>query len=433
MKIKLFIILLTISTLASGQTEIKSYKGQVINEVSKTPIIDALLIYKNSLVGFTDIDGNYNITIKAPVDDVLTIKHFSFETKKIKVEDIKDNTITLTSKVNELAEVLIGFDDEAEDIIKKASKELKKGFRKAPYWSKANLKQVIKIDDTLPSYLEGDYSLFMVGADNNIWNKPILVPENTRRTKEHYIEASGDKKLAKSPFFNSWNVHFINDFFLLSYRFFEFSNPLLRKGKRNYAFSLDDTILIDGESYYVISYKSLKEYTNIKGRFFTDVQGEILLSQKTLSLKRITSLHKRSLKKTKGGVSNIFTIDYSEIGSEIFPIRISYNIKMTNKGSSVETEGVFSLNNIQTEAVENLRNTISHNRYLFHSSEIYNNYDINYWNDYKTPNFLETKYFGKKIENNLFIEGANQKIKPKSLYEGTKESEEKIRNLIPEF
>ena len=433
MKIRLFIILLTISTLASSQTEIKRLKGQVIDEVSKEPIIDALLIYKNSLVGFTDIDGNYNITIKAPVDDFLTIKHFSFETKKIKVEDIKDNIITLISNVNELEEVLIGFDDEANEIIKKASKLLKKNFRKDPYWSKSNLKQVIKINDTLPSYLEGDYSLFMVGADKDVWNTPILVPENTRRTKEYYGEAFGDKKRTKSLFFNSLNVNYITDFLLTSYRFFEFSNPLLRKGKRNYVFSLDDTILIDDEYYYVIGYKSLKEFNNIKERDFYDIQGEILLSKKTLSLKRITSLHKRSLGKTKGGVDNIFTIDYSEIGSEIFPKSISYNIKMTTEKASVETEGILSLNNIKIEVVENLRNTISPNRYLFHSSEIYNNYDINYWNDYKTPNFLETKYFGEKIEDNLFIEGANQKIKPKSLYEGTKENEEKIVNLIPEF
>ncbi|QNK77127.1 carboxypeptidase-like regulatory domain-containing protein [Winogradskyella sp. PAMC22761] len=429
MKIKLFIILLTISTYASSQTEIKRLKGQVIDEVSKEPITDALLIYKNSLVGFTDIDGNYNITIKAPVDDFLTIKHFSFETKKIKVEDIKDNIITLISNVNELEEVLIGFDDEANEIIKKASKLLKKNFRNAPYWSKANLKQVIKINDTLPSYLEGDYSLFMVGADKDVWNMPILVPENTRRTKEYYGEAFGDKKRAKSPFFYSQNVNYITDFFLTSYRFSEFNNPLLRK--RNYAFSLDDTILIDGESYYVISYKSLKEFNNIKERDFYDIQGEILLSKKTLSLKRITSLHKRSLGKTKGGVDNIFTIDYSEIGSEIFPKSISYNIKMTTEKASVETEGILSLNNIKTEVVENLRNTISPNRYLFHSSEIYNNYDIKHWNDYKTPNFLETKYFGKKIESKEFLKGSLQIMSPKDLYPGTKENEQKILELMP--
>lgn len=363
----------------------------------------------------------------------MTLKHSSYQQIIYKIDESKNNKITLSPLVNVLDEVLIGFDNEAEDIISKARKKFKDTYRKDPYWASSNLKQVLTRNDTLPAYLEGNYNLFMVGNDKDVWNLPILVPLETRRTKEKFIEVFGTKKQKKQTnFYESSGVAFAGDLFL-NYRFSEFAHPFLKKGKRNYSFTLDDTIVIDGMEHYVISYKSIKENINIKGRIFNDVSGNIIIEKQTSTIKSLNSLYRRSLHKNSKGVFTIFNISYKKIDNIIYPKTIAYTFKWnTGNNMPLMVEGLLSLDKINTKPVENYRRTISPNSYLFHSSDIYNSYDANFWsNNVSKPNFLEVKYFGGKIKNEAFVEGANQEINPKELYPGTKESESKLLDLMP--
>ena len=433
MKINFFCVIFLITISLTGQNKFIDFEGFIHDESTNQPISDVLIIQNNGLIGFSDKDGRFNLRVDISISNSVTLKHFSYKQITHKINESKNNKIILSPLVNVLDEVLIGFDNEAEDIISKVHKKFKNTYRKDPYWASSNLKQVVTLNDSLPGYIEGNYNIFMVGDDKDVWNLPILIPLETKRTKEKFTEAFGTKEQKKqTKFYNNLGLNLISDGFLTSYRFFEFAHPLLRKGKRNYSFSLDDTIIIDGIEHYVISYKSLKEVNNIKGRKFRDMRGEIVLEKKSLTLKSISSLHRRSTYKNSPGVDNIFTINYQTIDGLVYVKTISYNIKNKTSNIALNIEGIININKVNTKPVENYRRTISPNRYLFHSSDIYNSYNSNLWlNNVSKPNFLELKYFGGKIKNEAFIRGANQKINPKELYPGTKESENKLLELMP--
>lgn len=430
MKIKFFIYFFVFFNIVYGQSDIKRIKGLIKDKVSNEPISDVLLIFNNELIGFTDSDGEFNIIYDFKESDKILIKHLCYSSIYHQLTQENFQFINLSPSVNALKEVFLGIDKEANNIIAKSSKKFKKNYRKDPYWSKSNLKQVLTYNDSLPSYLEGDFITLMLGNDRNVWNLPILVPLEVRRTKEEFNTAlSKSDKDKNTQFYSNMGINYSSDAFLTSYRFFEFSHPLLRK---NYFYTLEGTTIINGINCYIINYSSKKEKNNIKGRDFYSIQGQIVLEKENLSLKKITSLHRRSTHSKSNGVDNIFTITYKEIDGIIYPKTISYSIGIDYSQIKIAVEGILNFERIYTPKIDNYRNSISSNRYLFHYSDIYNIYNENYWKK-KTniKSYFEDKYFNGNIDTIDFINGSLQKIKAKLLYPGTTDNELKILKLLP--
>ncbi|WP_411766532.1 carboxypeptidase-like regulatory domain-containing protein [Winogradskyella sp. A3E31] len=407
--------------------------GIVFNEQSKKPISDVLIIVDNEILTFTDLEGKYFLELPNQLEKEIIFSHISYQTKSYNLDDLIITTqIALFSKNNELDEVVIsGKKRTKKEILKSAITNYKNQVRKEPYWSSVNLKQVTKLNDSLPSYIEVDGNLFSLGDDRNVWNLPILIPKQSRRTKENFLESSKNNtslKVDNKPYIN-YGLEIFNSSFLLNYRFFEIGHPLSKNGNSLYKFTLGNTIELNNEECYIINYEAKKPNVKIKGRIFYSIRGQIIVTRDNLTLKKMTSLFRRSRSKD-GGIDVILTIDYSQIEKLIYPKDILYKVMFFN----FESKGVLHFNNIDITPRENYRNSISSNRFLFQYSQVYNNYSSSYWkNKPVMDDFIDTELknlFKEKNLNDLFIIGNNQKIKVNTKDLNTELPEKAILTLM---
>jgi len=420
MKIRLFFLFVSIHFIVVCQNQSKRFTGVVIDALTNEPISNVLFSHNGSVIGYSDLDGKFDFYYNSK--EKVFIRHISYLPIYYELISSRFDTIEIKPNSIILDEIVIGGDKRANALIKNSINEFKNTQRKKPYWSATNLKQVFTINDSLPSYLEGDYTTLMIAKDRDVWNVPLLVPTQTRRTKEKHKE--------NNEYFLSNNVDFIY-YFLQSYRFFEFTHPLLKKNKNKFSFRLVDSTNFKNEKHYIINYKAIKDQNSFKGRYFLDLQGQIIIDSVGTLLK-ITSSHNRKTYLNTDGIYYNLSVSYTKIKGAIYPEEIAYNFDVTNNKKVSKVEGIFSFTNIDTNPVENYRNTISPNRYLFHSSEKYNVYNKSYWNNQsKHKEYFEKKYFGRELNDKDFMEGSNQRINPKKLYHKTKQHEEEILQVLP--
>lgn len=408
-------------------------EGIVIDEYSKEPISDVLIIIDNEISTYTDPEGRYILELNSKLENDIVFTHISYQTKSHNLNSlINTSQVSLLIKNNELDEVILsGYKRTKKEILKLAITNYKNEVRKDPYWSSVNLKQVTKLNDSFPSYIEVDGNLFALGDDRDVWNWPILVPKESRRTKENLIKPNNETTLLKDddkPYVNA-GLEIFNSSFLLNYRYFESGHPLSKNGNNLYKFSLENTITFNNEDCYVINYEAKKPDLKISGRKFYSIRGQILVTKDNLTLKKVTTLFRRSMRK-ETGIDVIFTIDYNQIENIIYPKNISYNVMFFD----YESKGVLNFDKIYPTPRDNYRNTVSSNRYLFIYSKVYNNYNSSYWtNKPLTDNFLDEELknlFKDKDPNELFTDGNKQKIKIDTKNLNTEQPKQEILILM---
>ncbi|EPR69902.1 hypothetical protein ADIWIN_3974 [Winogradskyella psychrotolerans RS-3] len=211
--------------------------GIVIDEYSKEPISDVLIIVDNEILTYTDFEGKYIIELSSQMEKDIVFSHISYQTKSHNLISLLDNSkIYLLGKNNQLDEVVISVSKmPTKEILELSRKNYKNQIRNEPYWSSVNLKQVSKLKDSVPSYLEVDGNLFALGDDRDVWNWPILVPQESRRTKENFYESNKGTTTLKDgniPY-SHFGLEIFNSSFLLNYRFFENGHPLSKRGKKS--------------------------------------------------------------------------------------------------------------------------------------------------------------------------------------------------------
>jgi hypothetical protein len=420
-KILIFTLLLLSISVYTQKEEYK-FSGMVLELKTNKPITDVILLLNNNQVGYTNEKGQYSCKLFANENDTIVFYHSAYFHKKVLISQLNTETIKLTEKTILLEEIEIGIKREnIKEVKRKLHRSFQKNFRKVvkktPYWSKINLKQVTVINDTLPAYLEIDGDLLMYGNSyTNVWDSPILIPKKSRRTVENFIKHDGlfFNDLRKAKVHNHYAITNLCYEDLIAYQFFEVSHPLISKGLNLYNFTFEKTINIKGQEYYVLSFTSKKEKTKIKGRNFYGIRGQLIINKENLILKKITAYYRME------GIKTIFTAEYQLVNKALYPKSISYNLSFILNKNKIVRKGLFSFKEINPKELDNPRNIITGNRFLFSNSEIYNNYEAKYWGNRSllTSNLgYEIKeIFRGKISDTLFSQGASQKISTTSKY-----------------
>lgn len=420
--IKILLFFVSVFHLSVAQNQMIELKGRVINKKTQQAIEDVLIISNNDILGFTDQHGNFNLKFNGDIGDNVTFSHFTYTSLNFKIQNPKEDlVIEMLESSIELDEIVIGENEQNYDS-KQFVKAIKKSFatniRKEPYWADANLKQITLLNDTLPAYLEIDSKIFMLGNDPDVWNFPIMIPIESRRTKENFLKFDKNNniiEIGQSKPYTHLGLFQIYDLLFLSYRFFEIEHPLNNR-KVNFEYSFEGHTYIENKKYYIINYKSKKGSTKIKGFDFHFIRGQMFIHTEDLSLKKVTYLSTRG-SLTNSNITNIFTIHYTTINKIVYPQKIHYKLGVNwnepaNK-NLIASEGILNFSNIKENSVENYRKTISGNRWLFMFDENYNQYNTAYWTEKlpKEPK-LQTvinEIFGE-FPGTKFNEGSSQKL-----------------------
>lgn len=435
MKNRIFIFtVLFISISVYSQKKEYKFSGMVLELNTNKPITDVILLLNNNQVGYTNEKGRYSFKLLANENDTIVFYHSSYFHKEFLISELNKKIIKLTEKTILLDQIEISIKKEnLKEVKRKLYKTFEKKFRKVvkktPYWSKINLKQITIINDTLPAYLEIDGDLLMYGNSyTNVWDSPILIPHKSRRTVANFIRHDGlfFNELKKDKLHSHYGITNLCYEDLIAYHFFEESHPLLSKNLKLYNFTFEKTINIEGQEYYVLSFTSKKEKTKIKGRNFYSIRGQLIINKENLILKKITAYYRME------GIKTVFTAEYQKVNEVLYPKSISFNLSFILSKNKIVRKGLFSFKEINTKELDNPKNIITGNRFLFSNSEIYNKYEAKYWKNRSllTSNLgYEIKeIFRGKFADTLFRQGASQNISTISKYANEESKILKLKN-----
>lgn len=412
MKFKItLLLLLFLSTTTFAQL----ISGQILNETTKEPIFGVTISNNGMPYAFSDQDGKFEIEDASKIKE-LTFSHLGFIEYKVKLENFnKENTIIyLKEKMIFLDEVVISKDKNAptfEEIIKKSSKKFQETIQQTPYFTKANAKQIVMLNNDYLGYIEIDGILYnFIGNDNNAFRYPFLLPKEFRKNKETLKTKNNSSK--NREMFNYFGTDFFRELFFLNYQSATISHPLFKKHKYSYK-QLED-VEINEVEYYQIQFAQ-KKGLDVRRKLY-NVYGEMLISKKDFSIFR----HKVSFD-FDDLYSNEIDILYEQKGEKTLPSKILLNIKFIKK--EFKKKGTFIQTCLTIDNSEILDTTelfaFNFNYYL---DEV--DYHPNYWQQ-KTKSSstdLIDNYL-KTLKAQDFDEGSKQKLLDKTSKYFTKDHE----------
>ena len=411
---KKILILILLLNLTTGLAQ--KITGQIINEFDNTPIFGVTIYSDGVPFAFSDQEGKFEIEDVSTIKE-LTFSHLAFTEKVLKISDFKSENqiIYLTEKATMLREVEIITPKNPltlEDIIKKSSKKFIENYKAKPYYSNANVKQIVMENNSFKGFIELDGLLFnFISKNNNTFQYPYLIPKEYRKNVENLNLRNYIVK--QKEMFNYFNTDYLRGSFFLNFQSANLSHPLFKKHKYTYK-RLED-IEINGNEYYQIQFFQ-KKGINV-GRDLFNVYGEMLISKEDFTIVK----HKVSFDFDKS-CSNEFEIFYDKKGDKILPSKITSNIKLIgkrHKNKNVFFQTYLNIDNSKTVDSKDIKLGYHICYYL---DEL--NYNSNYWQN-KTQ-FFSTELIDnylKFISKQDFEEGAKQKqLDIKSKYY-TKEDE----------
>jgi flagellar basal body-associated protein FliL len=287
MKGGIVILLILFAQLLTAQNT--SYSGTLINKETQKPIFGATISVNNRMITFSDEAGKFQFEFaKAKKDSYVQIAHQSYETDSILLKKLvkKEVTIRLVEKFENLDEIVIkaSLDLTKKEIVKRAVKTFGESNRKKSYWSSINYKQTLLHQGTAQAYYEMEGHALMVGENNYIFSKPLVIPDQIRRTREHQQVTNLMKWEANKDHLKV--SHFIARGNLISFRCFEVFHPLRKNKKRLFDFKIEKIEEINDRKYYVIHYKAKNRiYEN---RRFNRVNGQLWIDKEDFTLYKST-------------------------------------------------------------------------------------------------------------------------------------------------
>lgn len=370
MKFKIMLLLLLVF---STTTFAQLVSGQILNETTKEPIFGVTISSNGTPVAFSDQDGKFEIE-DASSSKELAFSHLAFIDSKAKIEDFKaENTeIYLKEKITLLEEVVISKDKNIptlDEIIKKSSKFFQASIQQTPYFSTANAKQIVMVNNDYLGYIELDGFLYnFIGNDNNAFRYPFILPKEIRKNTETLKTKTNSSK--NREMFNYFGTDFFREKFFLNYQSATLSHPLFKKFKYTYK-QLED-VVINSNEYYQIQFVQ-KKGIDVRRQLY-NVYGEMLISKKDFSIYR----HKVSFD-FDDIYSNELTVMYEEKENKMYPSTILLNLKLIRKeskkkGTLVQT--YFTIDNSKaTETVDITKKLTFNFNYFLDELK----YDPKYW------------------------------------------------------
>ncbi|WP_299429578.1 carboxypeptidase-like regulatory domain-containing protein [uncultured Maribacter sp.] len=268
-----FILLSLNSTIAFAfqepETNYAEYKGEVLDESSKKPLIFATLaIEKSNISTVTNKEGEFSLKIPNSTESKNVIVSFlGYKTKIIPLNEFKKNKtkIYLAISVTELTEVNLSIPKNAEALVRETLKSKGENYFDDPTLMTAFYRETIKKRRKNVSLSE---------AVVNIYKTPYTSKRNdavklykARKSTDYNKLDTVALKLQGGPF----NALYID---IIKYPEYIFSEESLD----NYLFSYDSSTRINDKLIYVINFKQKPHvYSPLyKGKLFIDIENKIL-------------------------------------------------------------------------------------------------------------------------------------------------------------
>lgn len=433
MKNRILFVLLLASQIIISQNI--SISGKIIDAETKEPIFGVSIFIDGNNIGYSDVEGDFNFDINGNSSKI-SMTHLAYNSETFNIEDFLDNTtFILKPNVTTLNEVVISGTlkvNSLQEILKLTSKIYDDNYRKAPYWSGLNYKQIIYQNGQPHSYLELDGNIFMVGNDRNPFISPLIVPNEIRRTQEDFqIIRSWAPDSEKKDFYKTqlggseavggWTY----------YRFLELAHPLEKQGHRNFNFSFAENVNINSD-YYVIRFTQKKDI-NLATRWIDYMHGQLWIDKKDFSLYRISANYRFERISYQS-----FNIQYTRIQGKYFPTIIEKNSYMFRTFKEDKSRIVItSISNLKNIDVVERKNY----RYDYIAGPWYSiseRYNSEYWDDKSIDNPKYSNALKDILKNRsldaIFLEGAATKEYnsnlSKTILENLKQKGEELKKIM---
>ncbi|WP_298488234.1 carboxypeptidase-like regulatory domain-containing protein [uncultured Maribacter sp.] len=268
-----FILLSLNSTIAFAfqepETNYAEYKGEVLDESSKKPLIFATLaIEKSNISTVTNTEGEFSLKIPNSTESKNVIVSFlGYKTKIIPLNEFKKNKtkIYLAVSVTELSEVNLSIPKNAEALVRETLKSKGENYFDDPTLMTAFYRETIK---------KRRKNISLSEAVVNIYKTPYTSHKNdavqlykARKSTDYNKLDTVALKLQGGPF----NALYID---IIKYPEYIFSEESLD----NYLFSFDSSTRVNDKLIYVINFKQKPHvYSPLyKGKLFIDIENKIL-------------------------------------------------------------------------------------------------------------------------------------------------------------
>lgn len=268
-----FILLSLNSTIAFAfqepETNYAEYKGEVLDESSKKPLIFATLaIEKSNISTVTNTEGEFSLKIPNSTESKNVIVSFlGYKTKIIPLNEFKKNKtkIYLAVSVTELSEVNLSIPKNAEALVRETLKSKGENYFDDPTLMTAFYRETIKKRRKNVSLSEAVVNIYKTPYTSHK-NDAVQLYKARKSTDYNKLDTVA-LKLQGGPF----NALYID---IIKYPEYIFSEESLD----NYLFSFDSSTRVNDKLIYVINFKQKPHvYSPLyKGKLFIDIENKIL-------------------------------------------------------------------------------------------------------------------------------------------------------------
>lgn len=247
------------------------YKGEVLDESSKKPLVFATIAVQESNIStVTNTEGQFSLKIlKENLDHSVLVSFLGYKTKLIPLKDFnkKSNEIYLAVSVTKLTEIKISAPKNAETLVRETLKRKGENYFDDPTLMTAFYRETIKKRRKNISLSEAVVNIHKTPYTSN--RKDAVELYKARKSTDYNQMDTVALKLQGGPF----NALYID---IMKYPEYIFSKESLN----NYTFSFDSSTRVNNKLIYIINFKQKPGITTplYQGKLYIDQQNKILTS-----------------------------------------------------------------------------------------------------------------------------------------------------------
>ncbi|WP_291865760.1 carboxypeptidase-like regulatory domain-containing protein [Maribacter sp.] len=269
----LFTVLSSFNVLAFQEQKVDfiEYRGEVLDETSKKPLIFATLaIQESNITTVTNTEGQFSLKIpKEKKGSNVSISFLGYKTKLIPLSQFKEKKIKiyLSVSVTELSEINISAPKSAEALVRETLAKKGENYFDTPTLMTAFYRETIKKRRKNISLSEAVVNIYKTPYSSN--RKDVIQLYKTRKSTDYNKIDTVALKLQGGPF----NALYVD---IMKYPEYIFSKESLN----DYIFSFDSSTRINNKLIYVINFKQRPNIHRpmYKGKLYIDETNKILTS-----------------------------------------------------------------------------------------------------------------------------------------------------------
>lgn len=261
----------SISVFSQSTDTFKQYKGSIVDEVSKKPLVFATITLDGTNIStITNTEGKFLLKIPEDVQSgTVDFSFLGYQSKKIALADLQadKNKITLLISVTELANVDVNAPKDAAALVRETLERKGENYFNDPTLMTAFYRETIKKRKRNVSLSEAVVNIYKTPYDSN--RKDVVELYKARKSTDYKRLDTVALKLQGGPF----NALYVD---VMKYPEYIFNNGSLAK----YNFRFSRSTRIKNKLIYVITFNQKDNILDplYRGELFIDVEDKILTS-----------------------------------------------------------------------------------------------------------------------------------------------------------